>query len=412
MMKLKAATVLYTVILCTLVSGVCSCILLAFHFFIDRQHQLSVSHRLIRNIHSALELYAAEVYRMNETSNLRRIEFGENEYVNAASMPWGIFTLCQMTSVHQGRQHRMSYWMGKMQMNKGLAIVITDPKALLTVAGSTVIRGTCHVPGGNIRKSLHDVPNLFVDKDVKVHDNITQPFAFTSMAKNGITAFSFSSSDGMRVSRKSDHQIPSYRFQSFLDSTLVIYSSDSIQLEDQTLVGNMIVVSDKNIIVGRNARLNGIILNAPSIRFESGVHVSLQALAQRSIVTGDSCIFRYPSVLSSGDGHHKAALRMGRHSRLDGYLFVWGSKENTAISEFLARDVHVRGSVLVQGVCDISGMVKGSVICSYFRRQESHRSWDHYLVDCTIDGSTAYGNFHWLNNSYGHAYAKIIQALR
>lgn len=306
------------------------------------------------------------------------------------TQPWGVFEILKS----EAKKDKFKFSKLGMVANgiaEPFALWLKDNKRPLVIAGTTEIEGTSYLPergvkrgniGGNgfygsklingeIRPSEEELPSL--EKEVLQH---LQDLQSLKVEKGKPEAFK----KGMKLRH------------SFKESTKFIYG-DNIQLEQEELVGNIIIHAEGAITVEPTAHLRDVILIAPVVEIRSGVQGNFQVLASDRILVEDKVQLNYPSALVVLDKQNEvnrkdsdAKIILGSGSVLRGVLLYHDKKEEERHKAHV--HIHQEATVLGQVYCtqntELKGEVWGSLVTGGFMAMENGNRYQNHLYQGKI----------------------------
>ncbi len=176
---------------------------------------------------------------------------------------------------------------------------------------------------------------------------------------------------------------------SFTQKTLVVYSQNTIKLENYSK-GNIIVFSDKCVEISKDSKIEDIIVCAPYIKINKGFEGRLQALSSDSIFVDEDCYLKYPSslmVVNTKICDKDPFININENSKIGGVVFmfkkVYQTNHNSYI--YISKNTKINGQVYTNGIIDLKGSVFGSVYCDKFILQTAASVYDNHLLDAVID---------------------------
>ena len=165
---------------------------------------------------------------------------------------------------------------------------------------------------------------------------------------------------------------------SFTKTTKIYSRNNEILLDRNKLTGNIIIKSDKSIIIKAATVLNDVILIAPIVIFEDNVTANCQIIASKTIKIGKNCNLNYPSsliliqktnklrnnIIESNDNQ----IIIESNTIIKGTLCYFESikEDNFKTQIVLNKDSVVKGEVFCEGNFDLKGSVIGTVYTNQF----------------------------------------------
>jgi hypothetical protein len=330
---------------------------------------------------------------------------------------WGLFQVIKSTAKWKDFEITKLALSGTgLEDSEPIALYMADKEGYLSVVGKTSITGTCYLPKLGVRmayiEGLSFIGEKLVTGETKTSKN-DLPEVSNEVLKANEVYFSAILPISDSLVRMEEIMKSDSLFHSFNCSTLTLYSHNSITLDRIVLDGNIRVVSSKSIYVTAGARLDNIILYAPSIYFASGFSGSLQAFAQDTLITGEQCEFRYPSCLGIiNENINSIYMSINRSTSVVGSLLLHQNNNAVHVPYLkLDKQTVVHGQIYCPGTVEIQGKVEGSVYCHGFGLNTGFAYYENYLMNTSINRlelSKYYAGSFLLHN---FTHAKLIQWL-
>jgi len=177
---------------------------------------------------------------------------------------------------------------------------------------------------------------------------------------------------------------------SFQNKTLVIYSPRSIVLSNQVIEGNIIVKSDKKIMVKSSTTIFNAILYAKGIVLENNFEGTVQVFASDSIIIEDNCHLHYPSVialLGKSNTEITRKIMISENVEIKGAVFLYNKnfdrKHQALIS--IGKKSKITGQVYSSELLELKGEVYGGVFCKKFILKTPSSVYENHLMDAVIN---------------------------
>ncbi len=267
---------------------------------------------------------------------------------------------------------------------------ITNSSNKLTLCGNTLIEGSVFAPNKQIERGYIEGRGFSGDKLVngnvnpsehhlpKLHTGINELYESFKQKKieNSITSSyeDFVSEADFKVKN------------SFKNKTIILFSEQSIYIENVTLLGNVIIISKGDVQVSKSSDIQDIIVFAKNIEVESGFAGSFQAFSSVSIEINENCHLRYPTVLCC-NGEEKLNITLGAESKIVGDIILSSSEFANQSKVLLDKGSLVHGVVYSNNNVELKGVVHGSVYCNGVDLNTKSSKYQGYLLDCEINTS-------------------------
>ncbi len=339
-------------------------------------------------------------------NTLNNLSLGANNTINfdRSSVFWGVFEKAGLTGSHFKITKKAL--LGGYAGNNPPAIVLQNQYQKLVVAGATHIEGNVFlsdfgVDRGSIAGKGFSSRQL-VDGEINLGNQALPPLdpRFLDYLENLL-----------KTNLNNLGSVDFYRAKtplgnSFTDSTVTLYSSQKIYLENMELTGNILVISDEEIVVGASSKLTDVMLVAPVITINDGVAGSFQAVSNKNIHVGENCNLSYPTalvldrtsddrILNTGGipGPHKIFISKG--TVIKGVLmYVNKDKEDLFLPQIeLDEKSTLFGQVYCTQNVELRGTVYGSIYTGSFIALQSGYVFKHHLLDATINSNLLHDEF-------------------
>ncbi|MDR1729760.1 MAG: hypothetical protein LBR52_03765 [Prevotellaceae bacterium] len=360
------------------------------HFF----NRIIFIDRLNTNASSAINILLAHPETVGYSESKFLSLYGEyGDSVKLEKEQWGVFDLFTVTAFNKELQVKRSVMTGDYKYDtENIALFVPDQGKPISVTGNVNIKGNsvlpesgfkqAHIEGktftgnritGEMQKSSRSLPELneriarlevryFLDKYLNESHRV---IPFEKLGKDTLVA-------------------------SFLDSTVVLYSPQTIHLDRLFLRGKIIVLSEEKIRIGNYTDLSDIICVAPFISTEKDFTGKLQLFAGDSIHVGDNCLLKYPSVAgitASNAGTGSMKITIGEKTALNGLTFLYqktaGSDKQPLLR--LEKESVVKGQAYSNGYTEIKGNIYGALYTSRFFLSTPSAIYENTLMDVDID---------------------------
>lgn len=395
------------------VSAVIALLLIAFLLLVHTQQKISLRSKKDIEIINTTK----EAFRYLQNKNRIPIDTFALDIIKAPGISvkahvsaWGIFQKAYVQSTYDTHQYsKCGLLGGGIQRTNRKAIVLKENyKPLLLVANtkitgdvvlseqgvrSGVIKGHTfygnQLINGRIGKSKLTLPKLQPQIIHAIHQYFVQ---FPERSENFLL--------------ESNHQVWK---QSFAAPTQWIYDSGVIYLNENKLKGNIIIRSEKKIIVSPQARLQDVLLIAPEIVIQDRVSGAFQAIATQSIYVGEQCQLNYPSALvlvqknkakkkKSAVNHKQSvddAIVIDQSSIVKGAVCYLNAGTPMGYSNNITFKDKSKliGEIYCQGNLELNNEVIGSVYTNQFSLNHYGSIYMNHLYNVTINSQKLPNNF-------------------
>ncbi len=395
---LPGGALLLTLLLAAVVAALTGGLLLLLQYHRHYAAQTMRHERLSRNLSSATNLLLAGRAGASADSLALNLFDGEQDSVLLFQRAWGVFDIASALAYEGPDTLRHTFLMGKpMTTPDRFALFLADEHRPLSVSGHTRIQGDAFLPEAGVRKSYIE----------------NEAYAYEEVVHGGrmlVSTAALPAPSGALIKQLNDYLQPADSAEwpldaidwrpgqqnpivrHFTDHRLVIHSRDSIALRG-SLSGHLIVVADSALTIAADARLDNVLLFAPSIRFAPGFQGRLQAFARDSLVVGAGCRFDYPSALGlihiptdTLDPEIQPYLRIDSASSVSGLVFTHFPGSDLLLAKLVvAKGTLVHGQVHADGLLELRGTVHGSTSCRRFTLQTPSSLYENFVLGGVMD---------------------------
>lgn len=387
--KIEAASIQYVLVISVIIIIVLS----AFISLLYLQKRISQKATLFKET-IALTNQAFDHIAQSEIPYNTKTVFSFSEYpmevTEAQRTHWGAFDLISAKAVLQNEQFEKIGIVGGSTSQR-TAMYLQDTNKPLILVGDTQIKGTSYVPRLGVRPGSIGGTSYYGSALIQgntAQSNVSLPEAQNiPFLRDFINEKPFADleeinlEDGLQLQR------------SFMKSTQVFISSESIYLQNVSLKGNMIIASEDSITVHSSAILEHVLLVAPKITVLSGTKGSFQALASQEIKIGERCELGYPSALvvveseNSSRDQKNEAIKIGEKTRVSGVVVYETEKKpfDYNVQVYVGEGTVVSGDVFCKKNLELKGSVLGSVFTGNFIAREYGSTYVNHIYNARID---------------------------
>ena len=168
---------------------------------------------------------------------------------------------------------------------------------------------------------------------------------------------------------------------SFLESTLIYFSSDPIYL-DEEYSGNIIIESTQKITLSSQSKIDMLIIKAPQIIVEEGWTGRASFIAQENMQIGNFTEFKYPSsIVISSYSPHNTSFELPESSVINGSVNFYGGSKNSA--PIIAGEIN--GNLFSEIPLSFTGHLSGQLWIPHFFLATSGSSYTNLVQNASFD---------------------------
>lgn len=385
--KVKAGALQYTIF----ISVVIALLVFGFIGLTYVQHKLRLKNNAFNEVVHQNHL-AFQSFENNDKSLLTD-EKGIETSISIKQ--WGVFKVVTSTSVKGKEKITKSAFLGG-NISDRPALFLQDENQPLVVVGTTKIEGTVLLPKQGVKQG--SIAGHSYGNRPPIYGSILNSNELLPKAKNLEHLQQFKDSITITNSFKQlDLNNKTQIINSFTEETQLLYDVESIDLQNISLVGNIIVRSNTKITVYETAKLSDIIIIAPKIEVKENVKGNFQAFAEKELIINENVKLDYPTSLLLSEKkpiinlqyqpvEQTNQLIINKNSVVKGVVgFLTKSQDNTYKAQLiLEKDAVVTGEVYCQQNIELKGTVNGSVYTKGFVANEFGSVYKNHIYNGQI----------------------------
>ncbi|PYF76656.1 hypothetical protein [Pedobacter nutrimenti] len=380
------ASVLYLVIVVSLLIGLISASLLTLAFFYKREAQkssrmekLNGNLNAVRAILLSKDLIAADTVM---TLDL----YGEGkDSVVYSKQRWGLVELSYAKAFVRGDTLKQVF-LSSVPFTDPSAIYLADEDRPLSLSGNTEITGDGQIPKAGLKQAYVDGKG-YAGKELlkgKIKDSSrTLPELDQKLIDELCAYFK---EEGEKLSLRDSVGNSFYN-----EAKRYKLSVSQSKLEQQKFYGKLVLISDTVLKIGAAVKLEDVLVFAPSIMVEDGFKGNCQLFARDSIVIGKNCVFEYPSfagVFKPAEKKLQSLVKLGENTRFAGILCSYENKRSELQTRIaLAKGCLVKGQIYAKGYIQMEKgvTVQGKVYATRFIMKTPSTLYENYLIDISLN---------------------------
>jgi cytoskeletal protein CcmA (bactofilin family) len=389
---LKAGALYYAIFISFIIALSCTVMMLNSYLHQTYVIQYLQAERLDRNINSALVLLNEDpsLVKLNEQKPVQLFD-DELDEVMISRKSWGVFDILTFSAEWKNiAKFKMALVGNNLAESRPIALYLADQERYLSVSGRSLLKGDCYLPALGVRrayiegKSFMGV-NLIEGKSEKSSKELPNIDQVRLKEEIQYIKGKNSASDSM-VSGEVLAGIPSVK-RSFGERTLTFQSNNWIYLSNQSLEGNIRVVSAKGISVDNTTQLNNVLIYAPKVIINKEFKGSVQVFATDTVIVREECTFLSPSALTMVSSIEKPVLNMDEDCIFKGDIIVLSDASTVAPKTIvsIAAKSRIEGQLYINGSVELKGSIYGSLYCDGFILRTPSALYENHLLDAVVD---------------------------
>nr|WP_320154139.1 hypothetical protein [uncultured Draconibacterium sp.] len=263
----------------------------------------------------------------------------------------------------------------------------SDPDRYLSIGGFTYLGTNTYLPRYGIRKAYVNGVGYYRDSLVYGEQHQAQ-LKLPNLSEKILLRYkqfiSNPSASIATISPSDDYQSLALK-RSFFDKTYLIESDHDIDLRGISLIGNIIVHSNGNILIDSTSTIDQCILIGQTIEVNSNFKGRGQLLAQKSIFIDENCRFYSPSILSVLNGSSQGKITLEEQVFFNGTILLKSTHSELDADLKIENTCKIIGQIYCDAFCDFNGVLFGSLFTNGFIQITPNSFNQNYLANACID---------------------------
>lgn len=384
--KLKATSLLNAILICLLISILCSGILLASNYnMLFQNRQLQKDNIILANESAInLMLFSSEDKQNKE---IKTSIFDDGIVSEMRTMPWGFYKVLQSKSYFNTDTIQKTMLIGHPVQSK-TALYVTDHDRVLNVSGNIKVKGDIEVPKGVIenRHVFGGASNInVIGKKKKSEKRLPELrkniFNVTELETEVLSLGELLKGKDEYIN---DFDKPTQKLQ--VEGNL----NDRLHLK-----GNIILEAKGTLKIESSWKLEDVIVKAQKVIVESNFSGNIQIVAEKEVIVEDKVTLKYPSSILINQPQDSARITIGERSKILGGIVLNNTnyKNSLKASVIVEKEAQVLGDIYCFGALELKGSVYGTVYADKVLTKTKGSVYVNLLMNAEIDNSKLPDNF-------------------
>jgi hypothetical protein len=362
--KVKAQSLLFALVICFIMFS-----LVSFYILINYYNNIELNRYRLLGI-----ARINAISGLNYLKNINDVSFnktvslynGLNDSVDISLKPWGLFKIAFAHSKIKDISYSKYVLLGnKITSTNFTALYLRNNHKPITIDGAALLAGDLFLPDPNIRYSNQAIitPGLERKIDINIKQSLDKLPEVSAEFMEIVESISEVDIKDIRIEYGT--QMYDSLVVSFSDPTKIIYSFGNIVLDRVFLKGNIKICSNTIIDIGRESKLEDVILSAPIIRIANEFTGRIQCLATDSILIGENVKLNYPSVLCIANNNNSQvgkSIILNKGDSIYGDILIYNSNRDTKKNLMIVPErSYIYGRIYCNGAIDFHGSIVGSL---------------------------------------------------
>lgn len=327
-----------------------------------------------------------------------------NHSIKAHLSHWGIYEKAFIKSQHKEKEFiKLSFLGSYKNAVERPTLYLKDKSKPLVVVGNATIRGKALLPERGIKTGSIKGKSYYGSQLV---------YGTVQQSTSNLPKLQYNYQDICNYYLKGffpeqENFIPTVNntviTNSFNNPVKGFVAKQTIILENTSLTGNIIIRSDKKIIIKNTAKLTDVIIAAPIIEVESGFKGNFQGIANDYIEVNNNVMLSYPTALVVLKNNtvsninttnreyfrKKGKIYIGEYTTVKGTIIYLGqpSSNDYKTNIYIDDNAKVKGEIYCEGNLDLRGKVAGTAYVNLFVTNEGGSIFVNHLYNGSISSS-------------------------
>lgn len=382
--KIKSSAIYYALYLSLIFALVLGGLILMSGLNQQFATQMDVEEILIDNASSGIA-YGQINFKELEANRPTKIRlFNEGvDSVEITKKPWGAFMVLTSKSMHKNRFHIKNALLGAGNSNTTANLYLVDNGKPISIGGDARIEGNCFLPAVGLKRAYIEGKNY---TGAQLLFGVSQP------SSKQLPPIRTDFLEELKASMGEFHPWAAEQDSinaSFSESALVVVSDGFVDLTDKVITGQVKLIVQDSIFVGRNTVIENAILKSKIIYVEAGFNGTVQLIASEKITLEEDVFLKYPSVVGVIEGQDATAaahIEIGAKSQVLGTVFLVSETMDfrNPPSLTVETEAEVDGFVYCAGKTQLKGKIRGHLFTEKLFLVTASSSYENMLLDGQI----------------------------
>jgi hypothetical protein len=162
-----------------------------------------------------------------------------------------------------------------------------------------------------------------------------------------------------------------------------------------TLKGNIVLKSNKSIVLNKNNVLEDVLIIAPSVYIKRGFKGTVQIMADKEVDIEEEVSLFYPSSVYVKNDIDSVKVTLQKNSKIAGGIVIDGSTYIGSLKRSLVinEGATVIGNVYCYGKTQLQGEVIGSIYTDRFFLETKSSKYENVILNGSVNRDSLPENF-------------------
>lgn len=372
---MKASALAYTVLISLVLALMTLAAILAVQLHKKRIAGYIDARDAARNVESALVLMLSDSTIGTDDQKKFRLFDDSTDSVTIWRYVWGGFEVLCVEATCGRSSKTKAVLAGEELPDSPPVLWLSDNGRPLSLCGKTLIRGNCSLPKSGVKRAYIEGTSFIGETLIQGRQEVSGRWPDAHMPETEM----FLSSEVIGDTAFGDFDLGTISFTAPAKSV----SATARIVVQREMAGHILIQSDTEVLLTSEARVNGAIITAPTVRVETGFVGNVQIFADTILIDEDARLL-YPSGLYSINPDRGHAIEIGKSSVIGGDILMFRPNGDPDVVKISAGG-KVYGTVYTNGKTELSGSLFGCLVTKEFSLTTRSSHYTNHLLDATLD---------------------------
>jgi len=395
-LKVTSSVMIYALFIMVIVTILIGVVISTAYYNYLQKLTFQIEKQLQHNVHSGIAILLSN--KMVDYAHPRLISLykEDKDSTYLSKELFGMFDLIRSRSAWKKFSYEKVAFAGGFFARKKTfpALYLTNHYSPLCLVGRSKITGDCYLPQKGVQRGYIDGRSFEGDRFVKGKTEFSEPSLPElkgQYRKNLMEEVKKRYLQPEKYQALNMEDVPDEGLvHSFCVHTEVVYDADAILLRNIKLKNNIVVISEKEVLISKTADLMNVVIYAPNIFIESGFRGAIQCFAADTLFVGSNVSLDFPSavcLMNHGLSHISQTLKIASGTNISGVVCIDLANNSGAAQPdvYIEKNVQVTGAFYSNVSVQFFGKVQGSLYTNGFYVKRLSGNYINHLLDVEIN---------------------------
>lgn len=385
----KASALHLVIVISLIVSIILGSLIYLHYFFKIQQQHIDRWNDLENELEATTSLLLSNYFNYTLSDSIILSPTTMRDSVRVKKHKWGMLDLIAMNTSRQDDSLNRAFFAANIPEDS-TALFVVDEERSLSISGETEIKGNAFIPKSGLNPTFVDGEYYKGTKELVDGRKIESATSLPTIERTHIEQI-YQHLDKTPYQTNRSFAENTSLINSFYSSTINLRIDKNTTISQDSVIGNIILVSDSCITISSNCKWENAILIARAVKIEEGFKGKGQFFALDSLIVGKNVQLVYPSVLGLIDtkieDQLNRKLSIGENCVIRGLVFLHREKMKPQMDILeLQKNCKVEGEVISFGFFKYTDPLEmnGSLYCYRTITQRPSSLYENYLINLKL----------------------------